>query len=70
VKGTLPGVQTWVSGAYDTEVAKTETDATIAGRDQLRHAKDQLALTRTRMYPGRERSVPRGKVIVLDAGKP
>jgi hypothetical protein len=41
-------------------IAKTADPAKI--KEQLRHASEQLELTRQR-YPGRERAQPRGKVI-------
>ena len=42
VRGTPPGMQTWESDAYETEVV--EADNTDAAGDQLRHAKDQLTM--------------------------
>ena len=42
------------------DVAKTADPAKI--KEQLRHANDQLELTRQN-YPGRRRAQPRGKVI-------
>ena len=42
------------------DIAKTADPAKIA--EQLRHANEQLELTRQR-YPGRERAQPRGKVV-------
>ena len=64
VRGTPPGVQTWESTPCDTEVVQAD----VAGDDQMKHAKQQLALANK--YPGRERSFPsRAKVIALDASK-
>ncbi len=42
------------------DIAKTADPAKI--KEQLRHASEQLELTR-HPYPGRERPQPRGKVI-------
>jgi hypothetical protein len=66
VKGTPPGVQTFECDLYGTEVVPA--DANVAGDQQLKHAREQIAIAS--QYPGRERNLPSGvKVIELDAGK-
>jgi hypothetical protein len=64
VRGTPPGVQTWESEPYSEEIIQADTN--VAG-DQLRHAKQQLALGR--MYPGRECSLPSAKIIGIEQVK-
>jgi hypothetical protein len=54
VRGTSPGVQTWECEPYNATVEQADPNA--PGDEQLRHAKEQLALTQ--QYPGRERSLP------------
>ena len=65
VKGTLPGVQTWENAPYDADVVQADTG--IAGGNQLRHAKEQIAIAK--QYPGRERGFPSAKIIELDPTK-
>ena len=55
-----PSEETYECTLYRTEVVQTTPDMTEAEK-QLRHANEQLELTRQR-YPGRERAQPRGKV--------
>jgi hypothetical protein len=66
VRGTAPNVQTFECTPYDAKVIQAD-DAGIAGDQQLRHAKQQLALAS--QYPGRERSMPRAKIIEFDTAK-
>ena len=66
VRGTSPNEQCWEYVPYDATVEQADPNA--PGNDQLKHAKQQIALAQ--QYPGRERSLPSGaKVIELDAGK-
>ena len=58
VKGTPPGVQSFETAAYETEVIQADQNA--AGAEQMTHAKEQLALGHA--YPGRERSLPNAKL--------
>ena len=55
--GPLPSIS--VEPSFQ-DIAKTADPAKI--KEQLRHASEQLELTRQR-YPGRGRAQPRGKVI-------
>ena len=55
--GPLPSIEVEPSFL---DIAKTADPAKIA--EQLRHANEQLELTR-QPYPGRGRAQPRGKVI-------
>jgi hypothetical protein len=64
VRGTGPNEQTWESAPYTEEVIQADTNV---ADDQLRHAKQQLALGR--MYPGRERSLPSTKIIEIEQVK-
>ena len=64
VRGTVPNVQTWESDPYDTEVVQADADE--AG-NQLRHAKEQLAIAS--QYPGRDRSLPSAKIIKINTAK-
>jgi hypothetical protein len=65
VRGTSPGVQTWESKPYDATVEQADPNA--VGNEQLKHAKQQLALAQ--QYPGRERSMPSAKVFELETIK-
>jgi hypothetical protein len=58
IRGSGPSPSIEVEPSFQ-ELAKTADPAKI--KEQLRHANEQLELTRQR-YPGRGRAQPRGKV--------
>jgi hypothetical protein len=65
----LPGVQTW---QFSTKADASPDDEqlrvnTAVGDAELRHANQQIALAS--QYPGRERSMPRAKIIEFDTAK-
>jgi hypothetical protein len=56
VRGTAPNEQTYESEPYRTEIV--QPDADVAADRQLKHAQEQLALSK--QYPGR---TPRPRLV-------
>jgi hypothetical protein len=67
VRGSGPNLQTWKTAPYDAHDDVAASKKPSADDTQLKHANQQVA--QAGQYPGRERSLPSPKLIVLDPTK-